>query len=84
MSVSGIVYSLEESELSGIQSGSRVNGISHILDSHMGMTDNIAARELLRSGVVCCIGVGEGSSNQPRHLHSYIKGRVGLDVSAAG
>ena len=45
----------------------------------MRMADNIAALELLRSGIVRRIGVGEGASDEILDLHSDVEVCVGRD-----
>jgi hypothetical protein len=43
LAVSGIIDSLEEGELGWIQGGCRIECLSHILDSHVGVADNLSS-----------------------------------------
>ena len=82
-SITSVVDSLEEGELSGIERSGGVQGVAEILDSDVGVADDLAALELLRGGVVGVIGVGEGSGYEVCHLDFDIEGRVGRDCVTA-
>ena len=79
IAITCIVNSLEECELSGIERSRRVQGVAEILDSDVGVADDLTTLKLLGSRVVGVIGVGEGSSNEVGHLNFDIEGRVGRD-----
>lgn len=83
LSITSIVDSLEEGELSGIEGSGGVQGVAEILDGDVGVADDLAALELLGGGVVGAIGVGEGSGYEVCHLDFDIEGRVSLDGVAA-
>jgi hypothetical protein len=57
--VTRVVDTLEEGELLSIRRIGRVDVVAHILDTDVGVSDNIATLEILRGNVVGDIRVGE-------------------------
>jgi hypothetical protein len=83
LSVSRVVDAFEEGELGRVESSGWVEGRSHVLNSHVGMTDDITAGESLGCSIVGSVGIGERSSDEVRHLNADVEGGVGLDSSAS-
>lgn len=74
LTVSGIVDTLEESKLGGVWWRRGRQGVTEILNDHVGVTDNLSLTvELLRCGVVSAVRVGKGSELHVCHLHGNIK-----------
>ena len=78
LAVSGVVDTLEESELGRIQRCGRAQRVSEVLDGDVGVTDNLAILEILRSRVVGARGVGEVAQDHVGHVHGDVErgGRV--------
>jgi hypothetical protein len=83
LSVAGIVDSLEEGELLRVQGSCRIQGFPHVLDSHVGVSNNLASLKMLRSRVVRGICICELSRNKIRHLNGDVECSVGLNSRAA-
>lgn len=83
LSVTSVVDTLEEGELGWVRRSGGVERVTQILNSDVGVSDNLAlAVELLRSSVVGGIGVGESTSLQILSLNSDCEVLLGLDVVA--
>lgn len=83
LSISGIVDTLEESELGGIWGLGGSERVAEVLNDDVSVANNEAlAVELLRRRVVSAVGVGEGSQLHVRHLHRNIKVCVGCRLLA--
>ena len=83
VAITSIVDSLEEGKLSSIERSGGVQGVAEILDSDVGVAEDLATLELLWRGVVGGISVGEGSGYEVCHLDFDIESGVGLNVGTA-
>ncbi len=82
--VSGVVDTLEECKLGSIESGFRVERGSHVLDSYMSMTGNLATHKCLRGRKIGSVGIRKIPSYQVRHLNRDIESSVGFNSSTSG
>lgn len=81
IAVTGVVDTLEEDELSGVERLSRGQRVTHVLNSNVSVTDDLAlAVEVLRSGVVCVVSICEGTSLEVVDLNLDVKVLVRLEV----
>ena len=82
LSVTGIVDTLEESELGCVRRCGGCEVVAECLDGDVCVTHNLATLECLRSGVIGGIGIGEGAGLQIRHLYVDVKVRVSGNLVA--
>lgn len=81
LSVTSVVDTLEEGELSWVRRSGGVERVTQILNSDVGVSDNLTLTvELLRSRVVGGIGVGEGTGLQVLSLDSDREVLLSLNV----
>lgn len=81
LAISGVVDTLEEGELGSIQRRGRVKLIAQVLNSHVGVANNVtAAIQVLGSRVVRVIGISECTGSEVSELDLDAEVLVGLDV----
>lgn len=81
ISVTSIVDTLEESELSTVKRRGRIQAVAGVLDDNVSVANDVSrAIKVLRSRVVGAVGVGEGASSQVGNLDLDTEVLVGGDV----
>ena len=69
LSISSIVDTLEEGELSGVKSSGGIQRRSQVLNGHVSVANNQTILKSLGSGVVGRVGVRKRTSDKVRHLN---------------
>ena len=76
LSITSVVDALEECKLGGVECSCWVQAGTQILDSHMGVANNLAPRKKLWGGVVSGISVCERTGNEVGRLDRDIEGSI--------
>jgi hypothetical protein len=79
LTISVVVDTLEEGKVLGVEGVAGVLVATHVLDSDMGVANDVTVLELLGCGIVGVVGVGEGSSLQVVDLYRELDSLVGSD-----
>lgn len=83
LAVTSVVDTLEEGKLGGIERRGRVLRVASVLDGNVGVANDVsAAIQILRSGIVGGVRVGECTRGEVDHLNRDIEVRVGLNSVA--
>ena len=80
LAVTSIVDPFEEDELGRVRCDFRCEGTAEILNGDVSVANDLATLELLRSGVVGRVRVGEGTGREVVHLDLDVEVRQGLQV----
>jgi len=81
LTIASIVNTLEEGKLGRIKGLSRVERVAGVLDSDVGVADDLASSiEILGRGVVGARRVGEGTQLHVLDLEHNVEGRELLEV----
>ena len=83
LSVTGVVDTLEESELRSVEGLSWVQAVSEILNCNVCVPNNLSSLQKLRRGVVRGICVREGTSDKVGHLNGNVEGGIRFNVLAS-
>ena len=83
-SITVIVDPLEKGKFCRVEGGGWVQRITHILDSHVRVSNDVAARKSLGGCVISRIGVCKRASDEICHLDGNVEGRIGLNGGTAG
>lgn len=82
LAVAGVVDTLEEGELGRVEGRGGGQRVAQVLDGDVGVSDDVAAAELLGRGVVRAVRVGEGAQLHVGDLDGDVEVLVGRGLLA--